>query len=120
MKGVLIVGHGSRRKETEETMESVVETARKKLPEMPVEIAYMEFGEKNIPAGLDILAGKGAEEIVVAPYFLFDGMHIQKDIPEALEEYKMAHPGLKITMGCPLGADERLGAVLADRVLECL
>ena len=120
MKGILIVGHGSRRKETERTLASVVETARKQLPVMPLEIAYMEFGERNIPAGLDILTGKGATEIAVVPYFLYDGMHIRKDIPETLEAYKSTHPGIVITMGSPLGEDERLGAILADRIRECM
>ena len=120
MKGVLIVAHGSRRKQTERTLETVAQTARQKLPGTPMEIAYMEFSERNIPAGLDALAGRGANEIVVVPYFLFDGIHIQEDIPEALEQYRAAHPDVKITMGNPLGTDERLAAILAERALECL
>jgi len=120
MKGVLIVGHGSRRIETERILESVVEMTRKELPETIMEIAYMEFGKQNIPAGLDVLAGQGAVEIAVVPYFLFDGIHIKEDIPEALEEYQATHPNIKISMGSPLGADKRLAAILADRIRECL
>jgi len=120
MKGVLIVGHGSRRKETEQTLEKVVEMAKLKLPETPMEIAYMEFSKQDIPAGLNALVWQGADEIAVVPYFLFDGMHIQKDIPEALAEYGVAHPKIKISMGSSLGADERLAAILADRIMECL
>ena len=120
MKGVLIVGHGSRRKETERTLESVVKMARQKLPETLMEIAYMEFSDRDIPAGLNALAEGGASEIAVVPYFLFDGIHIQEDIPEALEQYRAAHPNIKITMGSPLGVDERLAEILADRVSECL
>ena len=120
MKGVLIVGHGSRRKETEQTLETVAEITREKLPDIPMEIAYMEFGEVDIPTGLDALIGLGAKEIAVVPYFLFDGIHIREDIPEALEEYKAEHPGISITMGKPFGADERLAAILADRIQECL
>ena len=120
MKGVLIVGHGSRRKETERILESVVAMARPKLPKMLVKIAYMEFSERDIPAALDELVKGGASEIAVVPYFLFDGVHIQKDIPEMLEEYRAVYPSIKITMGSPLGVDERLAAILAERVLECL
>jgi sirohydrochlorin ferrochelatase len=120
MKGVLIVGHGSRRKETELILESVVEMARKGLPEMPVEIAFMELSESSIPVGLDALAAQGANEIAVVPYFLYDGVHIREDIPEALEEYMTVHPKIKITMGKPLGEDERLGAILADRIQGAL
>ena len=120
MKGVLIVGHGSRRKETELILESVVEMARKKLPEIPVETAYMEFSDSRIPTGLDALAARGADEIAVVPYFLFDGVHIREDIPKALEEYSSAHPETKIIMGQPLGEDGRLAEILADRIKGAL
>ena len=120
MKGVLIVGHGSRRKETEQILESVVEMARTKLQEIPTEIAYMELSERNIPTGLDALIAQGVDDIAVVPYFLFDGVHIKEDIPQAIEEYKSAHPNIKFNMGSPLGADQRLAAILADRVSECL
>ena len=120
MKSVLIIGHGSRQKSTEQTLAAVVETARRSLPEMPVEIAFMEFGKQNIPAGLLKLVESGANEIAVVPYFLFDGIHIREDIPEALEDFKAAHPNIKIVMGRPFGVDERLAAILKDRIKEIL
>ena len=120
MKGVLIVGHGSRRKETEDTLESVVEMARKKLPKTTIEIAYMEFSLSTIQAGLDTLVTAGVDEIAVVPYFLFDGIHIREDIPKALEEYRTSHPGIKLRMGNPLGVDDRLAAILADRIRTTL
>ena len=120
MKGVLVVGHGSRQKKTEQTLEAVVEMARLTLPEMPMEIAYMEFGAQNIPAGLSALVARGAKSIVVAPYFLFDGIHLREDIPNALDAYRKAHPDVEIVLGRPFGVDARLGALLADRVREAL
>ena len=118
MKGVLIVGHGSRRKETELVLQSVVAMARRKLSEIPTEIAYMEFGDPNIPTGLDTLAAAGVDEIAVVPYFLFDGIHIREDIPHILEEYKAAHPNIKLKMSSPLGEDPRLADILADKIKE--
>jgi len=120
MKGVLIVGHGSRQKSTEQILEAVVEKAMLSLPETLYEIAYMEFGKQDIPAGLRALLERGADEIAVVPYFLYDGMHIRKDIPEALFEFKASHENVKITMGRPFGFDERLAAVLNDRIREIL
>ena len=94
--------------------------ARLALPETLVEIAYMEFSERNIPSGLDALIRQGARKIAVAPYFLFDGIHIREDIPQALNEYKEANPNVEIALGRPFGADERLAAILAERVREIL
>ena len=94
--------------------------AQERLAEIPIEIAYMEFGERNIPAGLDSLVAGGADEIAVVPYFLFNGMHIREDIPAVLEQYKAANPDIKIKMGSPLGADPRLAEILADRIIEVI
>jgi len=116
MKGVLIVGHGSRRKETELVLKSVVDKVRQKLSGTPTEIAYMEFGEPNIPAGLNALVEIGVDEIVVVPYFLFDGVHIRDDIPQILEDYKKVNPNIKLKMGNPLGEDPRLAEILIDRI----
>jgi len=123
MKGVLIVGHGSRRIETEETLKSVMNMAQIKIPDIPMKIAFMEFGQPDIPTGLDALIDIGADEIAVVPYFLFDGMHIREDIPQIIDDYKSSHSNIQITLGKPLGADRRIADVLAERIsgaLKCL
>ena len=120
MKGVLVVGHGSRQKSTEQILEFVVTTARRNLPDTVIEIAYMEFGEKDILSGLNTLTEKGVSEIAVVPYFLFDGMHIRKDIPAILDKFKAKNENVKIAMGRPFGADDRLAAILLDRIKEIL
>lgn len=118
MKGIIILAHGSRQKATEETLKSVVNMLKEQITGYEVEYAFMEFSEKNIPTGLNLLAEKGINEIVAVPYFLFDGIHIHEDIPEELEKYMAEHQDVKITMGKTLGADPRLAAILADRVRE--
>ena len=120
MKGILVVSHGSRQKSTEQTLETVVNLTRRKLPEMMMETAYMEFGIPNIRGGLDLLLHRGVDEIAVVPYFLFDGIHIREDIPEILEEFEAGNPGVKVSMSKPFGADPRLAEILFDRVCECI
>ena len=117
MNAILILAHGSRATETEKTLDAVVEMVRKMLPDTIIEAAYMEFGRVNITVGLDNLIERGAEEIKVIPYFLFDGMHIRQDIPDELGAYMAAHSGVKVTLGRTLGADIRLAEILRDRIL---
>lgn len=116
MKGVLIVAHGSRAIETQEAMEKIAAMVRTKLPDEVIEVAYMEFCEKTIEKGLQLLVDNGAKEINVVPYFLFDGIHIREDIPEELEKFKSTHSDVTITMGKTLGVDERLADILVDRI----
>ena len=117
MNGVLIIAHGSREKQTEQTFLAVVELAKANV-KLPVEIAYMEFSPKNIEAGLEALIAQGVTDIKAVPYFLFSGIHIREDIPTEINQFLQKHDGITITMGETLGVDSRIADVLADRILN--
>ena len=101
--------------DTEETMHQITQTTRELLQNDMVEEAYLQFRDKNLEAGLMNLIGRGADDIKVIPYFLFEGVHIKEDIPAELAEFQRNHPGITITMGKTLGADRRLAEIVADR-----
>ena len=117
MNGVLILAHGSRQKPTEETFMKIVSMAQEKV-QMPIEIAYMEFSEKNIHAGLTALSNQGITHVKDVPYFLFNGTHIKEDIPNEINEFIKGNNHITVTMGETLGTDPRLADVLADRILN--
>lgn len=118
MRGTLILAHGSRVDETTKTIEQVVGWARELLPEEPMEIAYMEFHPTNIREGVRRLAECGVTEIKAVPYFLFEGIHIQEDIPNEFQEIMKDFPKVSLSMGKTLGADKRLASILVDRIQE--
>lgn len=120
MKGVLIIAHGSRRESTTKTMESIADMVRGQLLGCPVEAAYMEFNDKSISAAMESLVAQGVNEIVAAPYFLFEGVHIREDIPKALEDFCGGHPGVSVTLCGTLGTDPRLADILTQRIRERL
>ena len=120
MTGVLIVAHGSRAGETEQTMRAVREMVQRELEMDAIVEAYMEFRPVNIEAGLLQLMEQGATDIKVIPYFLFDGIHIKQDIPQEIAAFCEKHPQIQVTMGKTLGADARLAAVVVDRIREML
>ncbi len=118
MNGVLILAHGSREKQTMQTMDKIVDMVKAKLPDTVIECAYLQFCEVNLEKGLKKLIEKGVKNIKVVPYFLFSGIHIQEDIPAEINEFLKDYPDVKITMGKTLGADERLADIVADRIKE--
>lgn len=120
MTGVLVLAHGSRKNDTEITMDKIVDLVREELRLELIQAAYMEFRSVSLESGLLELMGKGADDIRVVPYFLFDGVHIREDIPQAINTFREQHPEVRVTMGNTLGADKRLAGVLADRIREAL
>ena len=118
MKGILVLAHGSREKDTENTLMEIISMLKAELEECIIDIAFLQFNEVNLSKGLDKLVQEGVDDIKVIPCFLFDGVHIRKYIPKEIEEYLKDKPHIKIHLGRTIGADERLAAILADRVRE--
>jgi len=114
--GILILAHGSREKETESTLETVLSMVKAKLPETIVEYAFMEFSDRTIEKGVSALAAQAVEEIKIVPYFLFSGIHIKEDIQNRVTRCAANFPHLTIALGNTLGADERLADILVDRI----
>lgn len=120
MRGILILAHGSREKSTEQTLQQVVKYLGEIFSEEVIETAYLQFSSVNLKAGLDNLKAKGILDIVVIPYFLFDGVHIREDIPKEIDDYLKENGNVRITMGKTLGADKRLAEILADRIRDAI
>lgn len=116
MKGVLILAHGSKAKETEKTLEAIVEMVKAANPEKIVEFAFLQMSEKTLDIGLQNLLDKGVTQIKVVPYFLFAGLHIQQDIPGEIAEFCKDKGHISVEMGETLGADPRLAQILNERI----
>ena len=122
MKVVMIVGHGSRSLKSQEDFKKVIDIIEKKLDHTKVYGTNMELAEPLMEDTIDeiVKENSGISEIIVVPFFLFEGMHIRKDIPEKLDEFREKYPDIKITFGRPLGADPMIAEVLTARVNEML
>ena len=118
MTGILLLAHGSREAETEKTMRQITEYVKAELKNDMIEEAYLQFRDKNLEKGLLSLIDRGAKEIKVIPYFLFEGIHIKEDIPGEIKEFSEKYPEVSITMSRTLGADKRLAEIVVDRVKE--
>ena len=116
MKGVLVVAHGSRVKETETTLVSVLKIVEDILPGVRIEHAFMEFSERTLEKGVAALVAHGVTEIKIVPYFLFTGVHLREDIPRMVERCVSSHPEVEVVMGEALGVDRRLAEILVDRI----
>lgn len=116
MNGVLILAHGSRRQETERTLESLTHKVKAKTGEQLIYSAYLQFSEQNLEVGVEHLIKNGADKIKVIPMFIFDGIHVTQDIPEELEAIRAKHPGIEIRMSSHLGDDDRLADIIIDRI----
>ncbi|MFZ3171451.1 MAG: CbiX/SirB N-terminal domain-containing protein [Carboxydocellales bacterium] len=121
--GVVVLGHGSKTivDEANLALYKVIDLVKTKLDTPLVEAAFMmrESGKQNLQQAIDKLVEQGASKIVVAPWFLTNGLHIQQDIPEELAEARTRHnEKVEIAFARHLGPDPRIVDVLMDRIGE--
>ena len=63
-------------------------------------------------------ASRGAARVIVAPYFLSRGRHVDSDIPALAAAAAAAAGGIPVVVAPPLGVDAALAGVVEARVRE--
>jgi uroporphyrin-III C-methyltransferase len=117
-RGVLVVGHGSRRSEANDDVRLAAARIGRRGNFPLVEAAFLEIAAPSIDEGFARLAARGAESVVVHPYFLSPGRHTRGDIPVAVREAAARHPNLEWTISEPLSAHELVIEASVERIRE--
>jgi len=85
-----------------------------------VEAAFLELGEPDLVGATARLVEQGAERIVVLPYFLTLGLHMERDLPRLIEGIANRYKGLEVLVGAPLDGHPALVEILLDRSLSVM
>ena len=117
---ILMMAHGSRIAEANDAARDVAAMVQEMTGFEIVEVSFRELHEPNIQQGIDACVARGAQRILLMPYFLFMGAHVQHDLPEEILEAQKRHPGLTMEMGGHLGAHRKLAEIEAERIGEAL
>ena len=113
---ILLMAHGSRIPEANDAVHEIAALV-KELSGCPiVEVSFREQHLPNIQQGIDACVAQGAERILLIPYFLFIGAHVQEDLPEEMTAAKLRHPGVEFAMGKHLGVHRKLAEIVTERI----
>ncbi|MDP4209848.1 MAG: CbiX/SirB N-terminal domain-containing protein [Bacteroidota bacterium] len=115
---VLIVGHGSKSAAAVKDFEGIVECVRAKGEYETVLGAHMELASPSIQESVDALYAEQYREIIVVPYFLYEGNHIRFDIPEILQEIQKKYPDLIFKFARHIGVEPSMADILIRRAKE--
>jgi precorrin-8X/cobalt-precorrin-8 methylmutase len=117
---ILLIGHGSRVPEANQALHSVSASVRQRSGYGIVEVCFREQHAPNIQAGIDRCVARGAQRILLYPYFLYAGAHVLEDLPAEMVMAAGRYPGLEMTMGQPLGVHRKLGEIVCERIGEAI
>lgn len=120
--GIIIVDHGSRLADSNRLLEEVaVLFARRFEDRYPiVEPAHMELAEPSITTAYSRCVQRGANRVIVCPFFLGPGKHWTQDIPRLAADAARQHPGTVYHVTHPLGVDDLILDLLEKRVRFCI
>lgn len=117
MTGYVVFGHGSRVESANEAVRDVA--ARLAVRgDLAVEAAFLELGEPDLGSAVDSLVVRGASRVIVIPYFLTLGTHLQRDLPKLIEESALRHQSISIETTAPLDGHPALLDALLDRAVS--
>ncbi len=119
MESIIIIGHGSPREEAN-NIEMVGTLLHSSLhPDCGdgcVEAAYLQFAKPGIEETIRKCVDRGARKIIVHPYFLSEGMHVTKDIPELISNAMKSYPDIEFVYTEPLGIHQKMVHVVRERI----
>ena len=84
VKGLLLVGHGSRLQYNKELITTTADMMKKTGDDYLIKSCFLEYSSPTVAEGLDLMRVEDLEVLVVVPLFLAKGIHILRDIPKIL------------------------------------
>jgi len=115
---VLLVAHGSPVPAANRNLLEMVEAVRARGVYPIVEPAFLEGAEPSIPAGIDACVNRGADSVLVIPYFLLPGRHVVRDLPDFVQQAQERYPHVQFVLGKHLSGHEALAEIVLERVTE--
>jgi sirohydrochlorin ferrochelatase len=116
MKGILIVDHGSQKREANEMLRSMADLIQTMAgQDVVVRYAHMELAEPDIAAGFSSCVQAGATDVTVFPYMLSPGRHSTADIPRMVANVAKAFPNVSFRVTPAFGLHEKLAEVVLER-----
>lgn len=120
MTGLVVFAHGSRIEAANEGVRAVTAEVKNRGAFHLAETAYLELGVPDLPGAVDRLVHAGARRIVVVPFFLTLGVHLQRDLPALIAGLRSQYPQVRIEVTEGLEGHPALADAVLSRVKDCV
>jgi len=115
---VLLIAHGSRKVEANQELHDLAGRIRSEGVYPIVEPSFLELAEPDIRTGGSSCVSRGATRVLMIPYFLSAGVHLQDDLKTARDELRDQFPEVDFRLAAALGPHPFLDGIVAERIRE--
>src|SRR5438876_3418316 len=116
--GIAIFAHGSSVASANDSVRAVAGRVACQGGFELVEAAFLEQGTPDLAEAVARLAARGASRVLVVPYFLTLGLHLQRDLPRIVADIARIQPGVEIRVTAPLDGHPAMAQALIERARE--
>ncbi|GAX91814.1 sirohydrochlorin chelatase [Effusibacillus lacus] len=116
--GIVLVAHGSPSQSANEELLQIVKLLETTGEYQVIQPAYLESAEPDIPTGIELCIDRGAEQILVVPYFLLAGTHAREELPRYVALARKKHSSVPIRLAETIGYHPALAEIILDRIKE--
>jgi sirohydrochlorin ferrochelatase len=113
--GIIVFAHGSRVEAANQAVRSVASDLARTGGFAHVEAAFLELGQPDLPSAADGLISRGVDRLIVLPYFLTPGLHMERDLGPLIAKISARHPGIEVLAAPSLDGHPALIQALVDR-----
>jgi len=115
--GIVIFAHGSSVSSANQAVVAVAHAAEVAGKFDLVATAFLE-ARPSLEEAISLLVARGASRILVIPYFLTLGIHLQRDLPAMVDTISKTNPNVEIHVAPPLDGHPALVQIVLDRARE--
>ena len=128
LKGMLLVGHGSKLPHNKELIETTAKLIAEKTDDYIVKPGFMSLNTPTVEEQLEAFRSEKIEMLVVVPLFLAKGVHINQDIPEILGlpkgerrgTFQLNGKAVPLVYANPIGSDPLLAELMLKNASDAI
>ena len=113
--GIIVFAHGSRIEPANQAVRSAAADLARAGVYPIVEAAFLELGQPGLEEAADRLVARGVERIVIIPYFLTPGLHMERDLPPLIDRISKKNKNIQVLVTASLDGHPGVVQILTDR-----
>jgi sirohydrochlorin ferrochelatase len=116
--GIVLFAHGSAVEEANQSVHNLARRIQEQGPYAYVRGAFLDVAQPDLEAAIAQAVAAGVRRVIVIPYFLAMGIHLQRDLPNRIAPLKKKYTALEIEVGRSLGDHPQMPSIILGRVRE--
>ena len=117
---IIVFAHGSRIEPANRAVRTVAADLARAGGYPIVEAAFLELGTPSLEEAADLLVAQGVERIIIIPYFLTPGTHLERDLPAIVQRILKKYQDIQVIDTASLDGHPGLVQILAERARTVL